>query len=344
MRAARFYGEGDMRVEEVDAPTPKAGEVLVEVGGCGICGSDLHIYEHPGDRHGPDDPGILGHEVGGTVVELGEDVDYELGTDVVINPHIACQECWCCQKGLYNLCRNLSPTAVRPGGFTEYVASPIGNLIPVPSGLSPSDAAVAQPLSVGQHAVQTSPVGLGDSVAVVGTGPIGLGAVRFAKSAGADPIYVSEPLDARREIAGDVGGDVLIDPTETDPVESIREATGAGVDVAFEAVGSERTINDAIKMARPEGHAKIIGVFGDEASIEPQDIVRHERTVSGSATHQLGPRVREEYDVTLTHLADGRLDVDNYVTSRIPLDDIIEEGFEKLLGGAEDEVKIVVEP
>ncbi len=344
MQAARFYGERDMRIEEVDEPMPDAGEVLIEVGGCGICGSDLHLYEHPGERYGDGEPGILGHEVGGTVVGLGEGVDYEVGMDVVVNPHIACEECWCCNKGLYNLCRNLSPTAVSPGGYTEYVVSPVENLVPVPEGVSPADAAVAQPLSVGQHAVQTSPVGLGDSVAVVGTGPIGLGAVRFAKSAGADPIYVSEPLAARREIAGEIGADVLIDPTETDPVAFIRDETGVGVDITFEAVGSEQTINDAIKMARPEGHAKIIGVFGGEASIEPHDIVRHERTVSGSATHQLGPRVQEEYDVTLQHLADGRLDVDDYVTSRIPLADLVSKGFEKLLAGAEDEVKIVVEP
>lgn len=345
MRAARYYGNRDIRLDEINAPTPDRGEVLIDVAACGICGSDLHIYKNGEDRYEESDlPSTIGHEVGGTVVNTGEDVEIEEGTDVVVNPHIACEECWCCEKGMYNLCRNLSPTAVSPGGFTEQIVAPVENLIPVPAGVSPEVAATAQPLSVALHAVRKSPVGLGDSVAVVGAGPIGLGVVGFAKSAGAGPIYVSEPRQSRRSIAEEFGGDVVIDPTEENPVELIREDTGMGVDVAFEAVGHETTMNQAIKAAKPGGHTKVIGVFDGDANIDPQDLVRHERTVSGSTSHQIGPLAKDEYGTTLRQIATGALDSDRYVTSRIDLSDIVEEGFERLVNGAEDEVKILVRP
>lgn len=345
MRAAQYYGPEDVRLEDIDAPSPGRGEILVDVAACGICGSDLHFYED-GLEHQPESgfPVTLGHEIGGTIVETGDGVETEVGTEVVLSPHEPCGECWCCDEAMYNLCRNLNATAAEPGGFSEQVVCSSELAVTLPDGLSPEIAAIAQPVTVGMHAVRQSPLTLGDSVAIVGTGPIGLGALRFAKLAGAGRIYVSEPQAFRRSIARDYGADVLIDPTEEDPVDRIREETGAGVDVAFEAVGHETTLNQAIKSARPGGHTTIIGVFGGEAGVEPQDLVRHERSVSGSTSHQLGPLVHEEYDVTLRQLASGGFDPDPYVSSTIDLEDIVDDGFDVLLDGSREEVKILVRP
>jgi len=344
MEAALFYGVEDMRMDDIDAPEPGPGEILVDVAACGICGSDLHFYEH--GLHGDVDyPVVLGHEVGGTVVELGEGVDsIDVGTDVVLSPHTPCMECWACENALYNLCENLNATSARPGGYAEQVVETAENAIPLPDGVSPEDAAIAQPVGVGLHAVRTSPLGLGDSAAVFGTGPIGLGAVQFANSVGAGPIFVSEPNDSRREIASEFGADVLIDPTEEDPVERIREETGHGVDVSFEAVGLEVTLRQAIDSTGPAGHTTVIGVFQGDIDFNPQALVQRQRSLAGSTSHQLGPAVHKEYDVVLRQLESGELDPEKYVTSRIPLSNVIDDGFGALLDEDSEERKILVCP
>lgn len=343
MEAALFYGPGDMRIDDVDEPSPGPGEILVDVAACGICGSDLHFYEDGFPRE-VDYPVTLGHEVSGTVIEAGEGVDIEVGTEVVLSPHTPCGECWCCEEALYNLCQNLNATSAKPGGYAEYVVEQAANAIPLPDGVNVEDAAIAQPVSVGLHAVRQSPLGLGDSAAVFGTGPIGLGAVRFATSTGAGPIYVSEPQAARRSVAGDFGADILIDPTEEDPVERIHDETGTGVDVAFEAVGLETTLTQAVESTKAGGHTTVIGVFGDEIAFSPQALVSHQRSVSGSTSHQLGPLVTTEYDVVLRQLASGQIDASKYVTSRINLSNVVEDGFEALLDDSSDERKILVCP
>ena len=344
MRAAQFYGPGEMRVEDVEEPSPGADEILVDVAACGICGSDLHFYEDGLGRE-VDYPIVLGHEIGGTVVEVGADVDaVEVGQDVALAPHTPCMDCWCCERAMYNLCRELNAVSARPGGYAELVVEQADNAVPLPGGVSPEDAAIAQPVSVGQNAVRISPVGIGDTVAVVGAGPIGLGALHFAKSAGAGPIYVSEPQASRREVAADFGADVVIDPNEEDPVDRIHEETGRGVDVAFEAVGHEVTLNQAIESTRAGGHTTVIGVFGEPAEFEPQLLVRHQRTLRGSTSHQLGPKIEEVYGLVLRHLASGELDAEKYVTSRIGLEDVVEDGFEALLDDSREERKILVCP
>lgn len=338
-----FYGPGEMQVEDIDAPEPGPGEILLEVAACGICGSDLHFYED-GLHHDVDYPVTLGHEVGGTIVETGEGVDIDVGSEVVLSPHTPCMECWTCEEGLYNLCQNLNATSAKPGGYAEQVVETADNAIPLPDGVSPEDAAIAQPLGVGLHAVRVSELGIGDSAFIAGAGPIGLGAVRFAKAAGASPILVSEPQDSRREIAGDFGADVLIDPSEEDAVERVREVTGHGVDVAFEAVGAEPTFNDALDATKSNGHVTVIGVFSDDIPFSPGALVSNQRSITGSTTHQLGPAVHKEYDVILKQLASGDLDADQYVSSRISLEDVVEDGFERLLNGEGDERKILVRP
>lgn len=343
MRAAMFYGPREMHVEDVEAPTPGPGEVLVDVAACGICGSDLHFYED-GFHREVDYPLTLGHEIGGTIVEIGADVDIDVGTEVVLSPHTACEDCWSCDRGLYNLCQNLHATSAEPGGYAEQVVERAENAIPLPEGVSPEDAAIAQPVGVGLHAVRISPLGLGDSALIVGSGPIGLGAVLAAKSEGAGPIFVSEPQDSRRNVAAEFGADVLIDPTEEDPIDVVREETGVGVDVAFEAVGSEITLRQAVESTRPNGHTTVIGVFGEEVAFDPQLLVSRQRTVGGSTSHQLGPMITKEYDVVLRLIAEGELDPQKYVTSRISLEDVVEDGFEVLVDGSSEERKILVTP
>lgn len=346
MKAAQYYGNRDVRVDEVAEPSPDVGEVLIEVAACGICGSDLGEYLH-GPRYDDDDylPYIMGHEVGGTVVEAGDDVDIEIGTEIVLNPLVACEECSCCEESKYNLCRDLQVVgAQRPGAYAERVTAPASNVVPLPDGVSPEAAAVSEPVTVAYHAVMQSPLRDRHSVAVIGLGPIGLGLIQLVKAAGAGPIYASGHRKARRELATECGADVVIDPRETDPIEQIRSETDGGVDVAFEMAGQESALNDAIKATKPGGHTTLVGVFEDNVEIDPMDLVNDERSINASAAYRTGPHADRDFGAVLEKFATGAVDHEVLVTSRIDLEDIVDDGFESLANGDSGEVKVLVQP
>ena len=345
MKAARYYGNRDVRIDDVEAPSADAGEVLIDVEACGICGSDLGEYVY-GPRRDDDEylPYTMGHELGGTVAAVGEGVDLDVGTAVGVNPLIACEDCWCCDAGNYNLCRNLQVIgAHRQGGYAEQVVVPAGNVIPLPDDLSPADAAVAEPLTVAYHGLLESPLRPGHSAVIVGMGPIGLGMVQLAKAAGASPVIASGHRESRRRLAAECGADIVVDPRETDLAERVAEETEGGADVSFEVAGNESALVDAITSTKASGHTTVLGVFKGSVEIDPMEFVNHERTINGSAAYETGPRAAEEFGAVYEMLATGELDAELLVTSRIALDDIV-DGFEALADSESGEVKVLVEP
>lgn len=345
MKAARYYGNRDIRIDDVAAPSPEAGEVLIDVAACGICGSDLGEYVY-GPRRDDDEylPYTMGHELGGTVAAVGEGVDLAVGTEVGVNPLVACEDCWCCDAGKYNLCRNLEVIgAHRQGGYAEQVVAPAGNVIPLPEDLSPADAAVAEPLTVAYHGLLESPLRPGDAVVVVGMGPIGLGMVQLAKAAGASPVIASGHRESRRRLAHECGADVVVDPRETTLAARVAEETEGGADVSFEVAGNESALTDAITATKASGHTTVLGVFKGPVEIDPMEFVNHERTINGSAAYETGPLADREFGTVYEMLANGELDADPLVTSRIGLDDIV-AGFEALADSESGEVKVLVEP
>lgn len=354
MRAARYYGARDVRVEDVEPQSLGANEVRVEVAACGICGSDLHEYaagpitipDSPHPVTGESVPITIGHEIGGTVSETGDDVSVAVGTDVAVNPIVWCGECRYCDEGNYHLCSagGFVGLSGGGGGFSESVVVTADQVVPLPEGVPVEIAALVEPFTVGVHAVRRSGVGLGDSVAVFGSGPIGLTVLQAAAATGANPVYVSEPNPSRRRLAEECGADEVIDPTSTDPVEYVAERTGDGVDVAFEVAGVEQSLNQALASTRSGGTTTVVSLFEDAVSIEPIDIVTGERTVVGTAAFHGGPRSAEEFDVTLANFASGAFDPEPLITSRIDLDEVVEGGFERLLDEESEEVKILVSP
>lgn len=344
MKAARYYGNRDVRIDDVDAPSPGPGEVLIDVGACGICGSDLAEYLH-GPRHGDEHlPYTMGHEFGGTVAAVGEDVDLTPGTEVGVNPLVACEDCRCCDEGQYNRCRNLEVIgAQRPGAYAEQVLAPAGNVMPLPDALSPADAAVAEPFTVAYHGLLRSPLRPGDAAVVVGTGPIGIALVQLAAAAGASPVIASGHREVRRELARESGADVVVDPRETDLGARVREVTDAGADVSFEVAGNGSALEDAIGATRAGGHTTVLGVFEGPVEIDPMEFVNHERTIGGSAAYETGPLADREFGEVYEMLARGELDGDALVTSRIGLEEIT-AGFESLGDSEGGEVKVLVEP
>ncbi|MBP2249923.1 (R,R)-butanediol dehydrogenase/meso-butanediol dehydrogenase/diacetyl reductase [Halarchaeum solikamskense] len=356
MRAAVYHGREDVRVEEIEEPTVGDGDVLVEVAACGICGSDLHEYaagpifvpgEEPHPVSGETAPIPMGHEFGGTVTAVGNDVtDVDVGDVVAVNPILYCGDCRYCTAGRYHLCESLGFIGLSGGGggFAEQIAVPREKVVSFPDSVSPAYAALVEPFSVGLHAVRNADFEAGDDVAVFGTGPIGLTVVQAARAAGARTVYAVEPQATRRDLAAEVGADVTLDPSATDALETLLAETDGGVDATFEVAGIEQTVRDAITAAKHDGSVTIVSIFEDDVAFDPNEIVLGERAIGGSTAYAAGPRGGVEFNAVPDMFADGTLDPDPLVSDRIALDDIVDDGFDALLDPDREAVKILVEP
>ena len=273
MRIARVMAPREIRLEEGPLPSPHHGEVLVRIKAVGVCGSDLQYYAHGriGDLKFTSGQ-ILGHEVAGVVEALGPDTPgHTPGTPVVVDPAMPCGACRYCAAGHPNLCRDLkffgSPPT--PGALCEYLTHPSHLVLPLPVGTSFAAGAVCEALGVAIHAVDLSHLRVGESAAVFGCGPIGLLIARVAQLAGASPVLASEPLAHRRDAASLFGVASTYDPNRDDVVQAIREQTGGeGVDVAFEAAGSEAASIQALDAIRPGGTLVLVGYWkADQVSL-----------------------------------------------------------------------------
>jgi (R,R)-butanediol dehydrogenase/meso-butanediol dehydrogenase/diacetyl reductase len=355
--AAVYYGEKDIRIEDRSAADVGPGDVAIEVRACGICGSDVHEYE-AGPIVVPDDepnhmtdetlPLVLGHECSGVVRETGDAVEtVSVGDRVSVNPVMVCGDCRYCDRGLYNLCHrggSIGLTAGVDGGFAKRCVVPAELAIPIPDGVALEHGALAEPLSVGLHAVRRAGVQPGDTVSVFGTGPIGLGIVGAARVAGARVIIASEPSDFRRNRAGTVGADHCLDPTDTDPVERIGTLTDGGADITFEVAGVEPSIKQAIRGTDRRGTVTVVSLFETEVPIQPNELVLGERSLVGSRAYSTGPLADEDWGMTMQNLATGAIDPANFITDRISLETIVDDGFERLVDPANEQIKILVEP
>lgn len=356
MRAARLYGEADIRIDgEVDPGVVGPTDVRIDVAACGICGSDLHEYrdpeftpaeEHP--RTGAKRPVVVGHEFSGVVSEVGEGVDrLRVGDRVAVHPNIPCHDCVYCEDGEYNRCENSLAIGFETGagGFADSAVVPAQQVHVLPDGVDLWEGALVEPLAVGLHAVRRSGMQAGDTVGVFGCGPIGLTAVQAAQRAGAKEIFVSEPNDARREIAREMGADVALDPMAEDVAGTIADATRGGVNAAFEFAGIGPAFNAAVNSTRRGGTITVGSISEDEISTDLDDIVMTERTVTGTFCYGFPPSsFRTEFDAVIEALADGEFDTEPFVTGRIPLEDLVGGGIEALLDPDTEHVKILVEP
>ncbi len=356
MRAARYYGAHDVRVEDAERGDVGPTDVRVAVTACGICGTDLHEYragpiDTPGgDPHpitGEQVPVRFGHEFGGTVTEVGEDVTGPTEGDVVaVNPLLTCGDCPSCAEGEYNRCENIGTIGLSggAGGFAESAVVDESHAVVVPEGVPGEYAALVEPLAVGVHAVRESEMALGDDVAVIGCGPIGLATLLAAKAEGAGQLVASASRDSRRAVARKVGADTVVDPAESDPVSAIEAATGGGADVVFEAAGAADSLDQAVESARRGGNVTVISLFEETVEFDPNPIVHGELVLTGVFGYEAGPLGGRDYETALGLLADGRLDPEPLVTGRVGLADLVTEGFEALLDRTRGHVKILVEP
>lgn len=337
MRAAALTDVGEVEVQERKRPEPGPNEVLIQVGACGVCMTDYHMYS---GSFGVDFPVVLGHESAGTVADVGEDVvGLEEGDRTALNPAVPCNTCTYCRRGETQLCDNITAiggagNVIHDGAFAEYLTIPATNVLEI-GDLPFKHAALAEPLGCCLRGADRSGISQGDSVALIGAGPIGLMLLQTLRNRGAAPIVVSELDDDRRELAAKLGADVVIDPTERDPVDAILKTVGP-VDAGIEVVGKVPTIEQAHEVTAKGGNTLIFGVPEQDATMEinPFDIYFNEVDVRGTFS-----LTQENFEQAITLLQHGRIDADTLITEEIGLEDI-PSAFQRM-GDAEGLKKVV---
>ncbi|MFE7835429.1 2,3-butanediol dehydrogenase [Streptomyces sp. NPDC057474] len=340
MKAAVWYGAKDVRVEDVPVTPPGPGEVTIEVAYCGICGSDLHEYAdgphaipvgHPHPESGVAAPLVLGHEFCGTVTEVGGGVTEVVpGDRVAVEPHYRCGSCPRCLAGEYNICRHFGFAGLMGhGGLAEHATVPAYMLHRLPEEVPLEQAAVFEPAAVALHAVRRAGIRPGETVAVLGLGPIGLLVTQLAALYGAGRIVAADRSPARRELALRLGAA----ETGADLTDVLG---GDGADVVFEAVGSEGTLRACLAATRRGGRVMFLGLTGT-VTLDAFALVNNEQTIMTSVGY------RHAYPELIRLVAEEGVDLAGIVTSTIALKHVVRDGFEALLRG-EEQVKVLVRP
>ncbi len=325
MKAGLFLRPHHIEFADVPDPEPAKGDLVVKVRAATVCGTDIRIFrgrKTAGVRY----PSVLGHEFAGEVVAPDGAGAFRIGQRVCVNPAIVCGVCASCKRGDENLCENLQAIGYElDGAFAEYVRVPAaalahGNVHEIPASLAFEEAALAEPFACvinGQERVGVKP---GDSVVVLGAGPIGLLHVKYARFSGARKVIVSEPSADRRATALAAGADVAVDPNADDLGAIVRDNThGAGADVVIVAIGVPALANTALQLARRNGRVSLFAGFSvnEVAPLDVNLIHYSELTVTGAFG-----LARKHFERALDLIAGARIDVASFVTHRFSLADI----------------------
>ncbi|HEX5847943.1 MAG TPA: zinc-dependent dehydrogenase [Rubrobacter sp.] len=326
MKAAVFHGPGEMEVTEVDRPEVGPEEILIKVGANTVCGTDVRIVTGQ-KTSGVRRPSIIGHEFAGKIAQVGERVrGYEQGMPVAVAPTIPCHRCYYCQHGMENVCDDKRRLGYElDGGLGEYVLVPAdgvssGNVFVVGDDTPVEHLALAEPLACCVNGQRQTPVGLNDTVLIMGAGPIGLFHLQLALLSGAETVIVSQPSAPRREFAAGLGAHLTVNPGEENLSSVVAEATGGlGVDVAIVCIGKPGLVNDALGLVRRGGSVNIFAGLSGEgwAELEANRIHYDQLRVTGVSDCS-----RSDYEAALRLIRSGRVDVSKMVTHRFPLAEV----------------------
>ncbi len=330
MRVVRLHAPADLRLSDENAPVAAPGETVVRVTDVGLCGSDLHWFEEGsiGDAH-LNQPLVLGHEIAGVI-----DDGPRAGTPVAVDPAIPCGSCRQCRAGQRNLCPivRFAGHGLQDGGLRELLAWPSTLLHPLPAPLSTTEGAILEPLGVAIHALDLGHVRTAASVAVVGSGPIGLLLIQAALASGATSVIAVDPLPHRRSAARRCGADVALAPSEVR-----KRLPDLEVDVAFEVAGNDEAVEQAMSVVRPGGRVVLVGIPSDDRTSFPASLARRK-----GLTVALVRRMKEDvYDRGIRLVQTGRVDTASLVTARFPLEKAA-DAFE--LAVARTGLKVLIQP
>lgn len=341
MRSIVIHKAKDLRIEETDVQAPKAGEVLVRIATGGICGSDLHYYNHGGfGTIKVKEPMILGHEVSGYIEEVGPEVeDLAVGDLIALSPSRPCNKCKYCLEGNQNHCENMRfygsamPFPHIQGAFREMIIADASQCVKA-EGLTSGEAAMAEPLSVCLHATRRAGDMLGKKVLITGSGPIGTLSVLAARAAGAAEIFVTDLEDQALSYASKVGANKTINMlTQASELDVYKEGKGF-FDVLFECSGAAPALAAGISVMRPRGIVMQLGLGGD-MSIPMQALTAKELDLRGSF------RFHEEFAMSVKLMQQGQINVKPLISHTVKLDDAI-SGFE-IAGDRKQAMKAQIE-
>lgn len=331
---------GELRIEESPLPEPARGELRVRAEAVGICGSDLHALadEHPFIEL----PVVPGHEAAGVIDAVGEGVEgFEVGERVLLEPNLVDHSCIYCRTGRYNLCEQLKVVGCQTAGaLAEAFVAPSERFHQVPSGMTMTEAAMVEPLSTATHAVRIAEGVRDRTVAVLGAGSIGLLTMLTARAGGAAAIAITDPIEAKRRLALELGADLAVDPAEPGSAQAIRRGLPCRPDVVFDCVSSQRSFDQAIELALKGGTVVVEGVPQGPVSIPLHLVQDRELRVQGTAMY-----VREDVERAIELIAAGDIPVDRLVTRSFSLTEA-QEAFRAAAEGLDGEpvVKVHLNP
>lgn len=344
MKAAVLRAPNDLAVTTIATPQVGPGDLLLRVRAATVCGTDLRILTGKKTK-GVRFPSVIGHEFAGVVVEVGAGVTaWSVGDRVCVDPVVACHACAYCKSGRENVCQHRQAIGYEfDGAFAEFIRIPAialqaGNVFRVPDGMDFEAAALAEPLACCINGQRNADIRLGDTVLVLGAGPIGLMHAALARTAGARQVIVSEPNAARRQAALERGVDLVCNPSSQSLLDVVNGATeGLGADVAILAIGVPALTNEALTVVRKGGHVNLFAGFsaGATATIDVNLIHYNELVVTGASA-----LARRDYEIALNLLASGRVDASSLITHRFGVDEAL-GAFEVAGGGGALKVALV---
>lgn len=322
MKSAVFYKEKDLRIEEAVKPSPKQGELLIKVMACGVCGTDVHIFN--GDEGAAATPPktILGHEFSGIVEAVGEGVKgFSVGDRVCVDPNKLCNECYYCKNGMGHFCEDIIGIGTTiDGGFAEYCVIPQSQAYKISDETTYEAAAMTEPVACCVHGIDMCNISCGDSVVIIGGGMIGMIMLQLAKLSGAGKLIMLEPVKEKREIAERLGADICIDPTAEDAAEALKNNGVERAAVVIECVGKVKTMEEALRLAGKNSTVMLFGLTApdDVMKIKPFDIFKKEITLKASF---ISPYTQKR---ALELIDSKKIDVSSIVYDVLPLEKLPE--------------------
>jgi L-iditol 2-dehydrogenase len=342
VKAMRLYGPGDFRLDDLPVPELGAGQVLLQVLAVGVCGSGVHYFLDGGiGEDKVKQPFVIGHEFSARVVGLGPDVSGPpIGTRVAVEPAISCGACEFCEEGHPNLCENILFCSTPPteGALREYMTHPAHLVFPLPDSINDEEGAVLEPLGIALHAVRLAKLRPGDTIAILGSGPIGLLTLQVALISGARAAYVTDLVPDRLAMAAEFGATATLKADVMDPVAWIMEQTsGRGVDVAFETAWADETPAQAAEVSRRGGKVIMAGIPRENIALFPAHYCRRK-----GLTIKYVRRMKHTYPRAIAMVRDGLIDVQSMVTHRFPLERAA-EAYELVASYKDGVVKAIIE-
>ena len=339
MPVAVYRGEGDVALDQKPVPEPGAGEVLVEVSHCGVCGTDIHMVLEGWGRPGA----VGGHEWSGRIAALGPDVDgWGVGDAVVGGELVGCGECAMCTTARPSLCERRPPVtgSGQDGAFAKFLVTPAAGLVPVGDGVPLRSAALTEPLAVAMHAVTQAGVGPRDRVLVTGAGPIGLLAVAALRAGGVDDVVVSEPTPQRRDRARAVGAARAITPADLEVPPLPMDLVDEPVDAVLECSGSADAMEAGLAQLRRGGRLVLVGTGMHAPRLDNNRILLNELVVTGAYNYDGGG-----FAAAIDLIASGRLPVELLIEpDDVPLTGLLEAMYKLATGELAAKVLIVPRP